>query len=379
MPVWQRLLAVAKKEFLELRRNKLLLMILILGPLAIYLLNAYGVPVDINNLSLGILDEDNSVLSRDLADNLGNSRILKITQRPRNQEQLIRALNLSELRAGAVIPDDFSAKLLKGSPVTVQALVDGAYPNFALISAGYIEGAVYDFNFDLLENYAKRTGSQYLINSPIDIKTAVWYNPTFNGDYFNLPGLFGLALVFFPAVMAALSITKEKETHSILNFYCSSVTKTEYLLGKMLPYIIITYCQCWVCLAHAVLIARIPMRGSLSAWATAALFFSAASVGLGLFIGVLAQRQSASILITTIVTLTLTFSYSGVLIPVMCLSEDSRVIAYLLPATHFIDLSRKILIQGAGWLTQLPNIAFLFGACLAVYGGSILIFKKRLG
>ncbi|MCX5751981.1 MAG: ABC transporter permease [Candidatus Saganbacteria bacterium] len=376
----RRLLAVAKKEFLEIKRNLLLFLVLTLGPVMLYLLNAYGLPIDIKNIPLGILDMDKSALSRSLEDTFENSKIFTIKQNVRDINTLKKKLSLSELRAGIIIPTNFGAELARNSPVTIQALVDGSYPNHALISAGYIEAAVGFFNFDLLDRYFHRFwGTSANIPIPIDIKSSVWYNPTFNSNYFMLPGLFGLTLVFFPAVMAALSLTKEKETRSILNFYCSNVTKAEYLIGKMLPYVIITFIQCLICFSHAVFLMDVPMRGSLLAFIIASFLFSAVSVGIGLLIAVFIHTQAAAILITTIITLTLTFTYSGIITPVICLSEENRVISNLLPITHFIDVTRKVMIRGASFGQVENSIMILAVSCIVFYGSAILFFKKRLG
>ncbi|OGC08359.1 hypothetical protein A2526_06130 [candidate division WOR-1 bacterium RIFOXYD2_FULL_36_8] len=375
---WIRLIAVAKKEYLELKRNLLLFLVLVFGPILLYLLHAYGLPVDVKNLTLGILDMDKSALSRSLQDTFQNSGIFKIERTFKDKNELKKGLDLAELRAGVIIPHDFAAKLERNSSVIVQALIDGSYPNYALISEGYIQAVVSSFNLNILDQYFVRyLGSS--ANIPIDISATVWYNPTFNGNYFMLPGLFALTIIFFPAIMATLSLTKEKETRSILNFYCSSVTKTEYLIGKMLPYVIIAFLQSLLCFVHAVLISGVPMRGSILAFLIASLLFSAASVGIGLFIAVFITSQATAILLTTILTLTFTFTYSGILTPVICLSEDNRVISYLLPITHYIDVARKVMIRGADFYDVQNSLIMLLLSCIVFYGASILIFKKRIG
>jgi len=368
---WTRLIAVATKEFLELKRNLLFFVVLVFGPVMFYLLHAYGLPVDVKNLNLGVFDRDKSALSRSLQDTFQNSGIFEIKKIANDEKELITGLALADLRVGLIIPPGFAAELARNSPVIVQALIDGSYPNYALISEGYVAAAVNDFNFNILE----QSGNAPL---PIDINATVWYNSTFNGNYFMLPGLFGLTLVFFPAIMAALSLTKEKETRSILNFYCCSVTRFEYLIGKMAPYVVIAYLQCLVCFAYAVLVMAVPMRGSLLAFLIASFLFSAVSVGIGLFIAVFITSQAAAILLTTIITLTFTFTYSGILTPVICLSEDNRAIAYLLPVTHYIDIARKVMIKGSSFSDVQGSLLVLLVACLFFYGGSILIFRKRL-
>ena len=375
---WVRLIAVAKKEFLGLKRNLLFFVVLVFGPIMFYLLHAYGLPVDVKSLNLGVFDMDKSALSRSLQDTFQNNGVFVIKQTAKSEEELFRSLALAELRAGVIIPPDFSRKLERNSAVAVQALVDGSYPNNALISEGYIAAAINSFNLVILEEYFNRLGHRASIPMPIDINATVWYNSTFNGNYFMLPGLFGLTLVFFPAIMAALSLTKEKETRSILNFYCSSVTKFEYLAGKMLPYVMIAFMQCLVCFLHAVFIMGVPMRGSLTAFLLASFLFAAVSVGIGLFIAVFVASQAAAILLTTIITLTFTFTYSGVITPVICLSEDNRIIAYLLPVTHYIDIARKVMIKGASFMDVQDSLLMLLVSCLVFYGGALLIFKKRI-
>jgi len=377
---WRRFLAVAKKEFLEIKRNLLLFMVLLMGPIMLFLLHAYGLTLDVKNLNMGVLDLDKSALSRNLQDTFQNSKMFQIKKNARDITDLETGLRLAELRAGVVIPENFSEELKRNSQVAIQAILDGSYTNNALVSLGYIDAAVSYFNLNLLENYFKRyNGTTSAVPLPIDVNATVWYNPTFKSDYFMIPGLLGLTILFFPAVMAALSLTKEKETRSILNFYCSSVTKSEYLLGKMFPYVIIAFLQCLFCSAYAFLLMEVPMRGSLLAFLAASFLFSAVAVGIGLCIGLFVTSQAAAILITTISTMTFTFTYSGIITPVMCLSEDNRVISNLLPVTHFIDITRNIMIKGSGFLQVQNGLMALLVSCFVLYGAAILIFRKRLG
>ncbi|MBI4352964.1 MAG: ABC transporter permease [Candidatus Omnitrophica bacterium] len=376
----RRFKAVAQKEFLELRRNPLFFLMTVLAPLILFFLFAYGFPLDAKNIPMGVLDLDKSALSRTLLDKFEAGKAFRIKQTAGDYASLEKELSLGRIRAILAIPADFSRNLKRGLPVTLQILVDGSYPNRANLVSGYAEATIFSFRTEILRDFfIKAFGSAGAADLPIDLSVSVWYNPSFRSEDFIIPGIIAIIMMFFPPLVSAISLAKEKETGSILNMYCSSVTKTEYLLGKMTPYVLISYVNFLIFLLCALFIFEVPLRGDLPALLIVSAFYTATAVAMGLSIAVCVNTQIAAILITAMVTLTPSFLYSGFMVPVSSIGEEGRLLAYGLPATHYIDVARKIMVKGVGFAEVKLSVLALVGFCVGLYAISIAWFKKRLG
>ncbi|MDP8261766.1 MAG: ABC transporter permease [Candidatus Ancaeobacter aquaticus] len=377
----RRFNAVAKKEFLEIKRNKLFFVLTVLAPIILYFLFAYGFPLSSKHIPTGVVDLDKSAKSRMLIDtfscatDLFNIKMVGSTYAP-----LEREMDLGNLRQIIVVPSGFSKDILRSKPVTVQVLIDGTYPNMANINSAYVEAIITAFRMQVLQEYfLKKLGSQGAVYMPIDVMVSGWYNPSFRSEDFILPGIIAMVLMFFPPMVGAVSLAKEKETGSILNMYCSRITKTEYLLGKMFPYVVISYINFALFFVLSIFLFNVPMRGSIVLVLIVSFFFVATAIAVGLLVAVLVSTQVAAILITTVVTLTPSFLYSGFMVPVQSISQNSRWMCYSLPATYYIDFMRKIMVKGATFAyVRLDTIAIII-FCIGIYVLCIKLFKKRVG
>ena len=377
----RRFKAIAGKEFLELKRNKVFFMMTMLAPVVLFFLFAYGFPLDAKNITLGVVDFDDSALSRKLIDSFeGATRLFHIKKIANNYPPIIRELDMGNIRAALIIPSDFSKKLKRSGPANVQAIVDGTYPNNANLIGGYMEAIVASFQDEILTKFLlKRYGSSAKADAPIDLTVSAWYNSSFRSEDFIIPGIVAIVMMFFPPLVSAISLSKEKETGSILNMYCSSMTKTEYLLGKMLPYMIISYINFLVFLGLSIFLFKVPMRGSFSVLLFFSAFYIASVIAIGLLVAVLVNTQVAAILITSIGTLTPAFLYSGFMVPISNLGKNAKAMAYIMPCTYYIDLIRKIMIKGAKFIYLKGDMLAIVLFAVGLYLVAINLFKKRVG
>ncbi len=376
----RRYIAVAKKEYLELKRNRLFFLMTILSPIVLYFLFAFAFSLDARNIPIGFTDRDKSALSRQLIDKFATAtKLFQVKEVSGNYAELIRGMDLNRLRAVIVIPNDFSQKVKKGMPTTLQVMIDGVNPSYSNVVSSYISGVLTAFQSEVLFDYFSKNGYVNISYVPIDLTVSTWYNSAFRSEDFIIPGVVAIIIMFFPPIVASVSLAKEKETGSILNMYCSCVTKTEYLLGKMTPYIIISYINCLLFILFTVFIFDVPMRGSPFYLAFASLFYVASSIAIGLLVAILVGTQVAAIIITSILTLTPSFMYSGFLVPVSSLGPNARLYTNSSPATYYIDLIRKIMVKGATFVNLRSDIGILILFSIVLYGICISLFKKRLG
>jgi len=372
--------AVAEKEFLELRRNQLFFCMTILASVILYFLFVYGYPLDPKHIPIAVVDMDKSVLSRSLIDDFANtSEIFRVEKVAGNYKEVMNGFNLGNIRMILVIPENFSRDLKKSRPVNLQLFIDATTTNSASLINNYASSIIGSFRAELLSDYFIKNGLGPKAADAVDLKVSGWYNSSFRSEDFLLPGIIAIVMMFFPPLVAAISLAKEKETGSILNMYCSSVTRAEYLFGKMLPYVVISFLICLLCVALAVKLSAVPMRGSLILLITSSFLFVSACIALGLLIAVLVNTQIAAILITSMATLTPTFLYSGFVVPVSNIGEGSQFMSYLIPATFYIDLARKVMVKGVGFHRVHGDFLALIAFCAGLYFLSVKLFKKRLG
>lgn len=377
----RRIIAVVRKESQELMRNAMSLILSIVAPVILFFLFSFGMSMDVKNIPMAILDEDRSPESRRLIDAFASAKIFDIQQMLTRYEDIDTVIRKGDIRLCVVIPYKFGERIQEGLPVSLQAIVDATYTNRAEMSAGYLEGTIADFSGVKLQNaFLRYFGPSYGSGTgmPVSVYTAPWFNSTFRGEDFAVPGVIAIILIFLPPTIVSISLSKEKETGSILNMFCSPITKTEYIIGKAIPYIVITYFNFILFLLFTVFIFRVPMRGSLLLLLGVSLIYVITVIGLGIFVAVLVRTQIAAILITSVVNLIPSFMYSGFMMPVVCMDPSAKETAYSIAPTYYISFIRKLMLKGVGMDYLYRDVTAIALMAFGYLFLSIVLFKKRL-
>lgn len=369
------------KEFLQLKRNLIFFLMTVMGPLIFFFLFAYGMPLDAKNNSIAVVDLDKTAESRSLVDQFENATdLFEVKLVADDYHEAMRLMKLGKAGMILVIPTYFEQKLTKGVPIDVQVLVDGAYPNTASLVGAYVDAILGAYNAQVLARYgATRPGYEAVDAVPIELKSSGWYNSAFLSNDFMIPAIIALVMIFFPPIVATISLAREKETGSILNMYCSSLSKAEYLLGKMTPYVIIAYINFIVFLTLAVFLFDVPIRGSLGIICFGSFFYIASVVAIGLLIAVLLKSQVAAILITFVGTVMPSFLFSGFMVPISSMQKNAQIMSWFIPTTYEIDMLRQVMVKGASISYLKIDIVMIFVFLIVLYGVSIKLFKKRIG
>ncbi len=371
-------IAVAKKELLELRRNRLFFSMTVIAPLIFYLLFAYGFTLDVKNVPMAVVDFDKSVRSRQLIDNFEHATdLFEVKLVADNYGPAQKRMDQGEFRLILTIPEDFNRNMLAGRNTELQVVIDGAYPNMASIIGDYVDAISSNYSMNEVGLYLTRK-TQSINFLPINLKASGWYNSAFKSQDFLVPAILALVLMFYPPIIGAISLSREKETGSILNMYCSSLGKTEYLFGKMTPYIIISYFNFILFLVLTVFMFDVPMRGSIALMLFTGIFYVATAVGIGLLVAVFVNSQIAAILITFVATVLPSFLYTGFFVPISNMPQGMQDTALILPPTYLIDLARKVMVKGTGMFIVKTDVIMTIVFCLVIYGLAVKFFKKRI-
>ena len=370
----QRLLAYTYRETLELLRDPVRLTFALLGSVLLMLILAYGITMDVQDLRFAVLDEDGSPESRDYTQNVAGSRYFLEAPPLRDQEDLERRMRSGKISLAIGIPPNFGRDLRRGRPVEVGVWIDGAMPFRGETIRGYVRGLHMQY---LRELTRRTTGSAP--TGLADIEVRYRYNPDVASLPAMVPGVIPILLVFVPAILGALAVVREKELGSITNLYVTPVTRTEFMLGKQLPYMALGLLSYFDLVVLAVVVLGVPVKGSFAALTLGALLFVAATTALGLLVSSFTRSQAAAIAGTAIATLVPTVQFSGLTDPVSSLTGAGALIGRVFPATYFITLSRGAFSKALGFRELQPELVALalFGPALVALSVALLGKQSR--
>lgn len=367
-----RALSYSQRESLELRRDPVRATLALLGTVILMFIIGYGINLDVENLSYAVLDRDQTGLSQNYALNLSGSRYF-IEQPPISDYQdLDRRMRSGEISLAIEIPPGFARDIARGKPVEVGAWVDGAMPTRAETVRGYVQGM---HQLWLADMATHRLGQR--VGQAATIETRYRYNPDVKSLPAMVPAIIPLLLMMIPAMLTALSVVREKELGSILNLYVTPVTRTEFLLGKQLPYLLLGMLNFAMLTVLAVTVFGVPVKGSLFTLTLAALVFVICSTGFGLLASTFTRSQIAALFVTMIGTIIPCVQFAGLLNPVSSLEGMGALIGQVYPATHFLTISRGVFSKALAVGDLGASFWPLVVAAPVILGLSVLLLKKQ--
>jgi len=374
-----RTMGVMRKEFREMVRDWMFVRLALVAPTVVYLLFAYGLVVDVENLPVGILDMDATPASRQLCGELFSTRYFRRRLLASSEQEIIEGIQSGELRLGVIIPPGFQRKLEQGQFSPIQVWIDGMLPSRAQVTRSYISGVLTNYNTRVIARYMERSGVGGMeALGGINAKIRYWYNPALRGSNYLAPGLFMIVMILFPALLASLSVVREKELGSILAVYSSPLTKFEYIIGKTLPHALSSLLNFQFLFLCARILFDVPFRGNLLVLEGVTFIFILYAMSIGFFVSVLVRTQVAAMLTTTVATLLPGFLYSGLIVPLSSMGPEAEAISTLFGATYYVSLCRIIFLRGGNAQIILHNVIPIVGFTVALYALTFMRFKKRV-
>jgi ribosome-dependent ATPase len=370
-PGLTRLFAVARREMLELMRDRVRMAFALLGSMVLMLLFAFGISTDTSNLRFAALDQDQSPQSRAyLAEFEGSSYFTRQADLT-SEADLQRRMVTGETSLGLEIPAGFGRALTSGQKTSVAAWVDGANPQRAAVIEGYVQGVHAGF----LTARARAAGLR--ATALVTIAPRYRYNPSFASLPSIAPAVPAILLMLFPAILMAVSVARESEVGTITNFYVTPTTRLEFLLGKQLPYIAVGFANWVILTAMTVLVFGVPLKGSGLALGLGALAYVFASTGFGLIIAVFVRSQVAAVFATMVLAMLPTVQFSGLTQPVNTLEGAAWVMGQLWPATYFMQISLGAFAKGLGFAALAGNILVIAAFGPVFLGLASLLLAKQ--
>ena len=367
-----RLLAMARKEVLQLRRDPRSLALAFALPVLLLVLFGYAISWDVRNIRTAVLDEDRSAASRELVDAFRASGYFAVV------EFLARSGDVEPLmeRGGAqlvlVIPPGFARDLGADRTASLQAIVDGSDANTATIALGYSEAVVRTWS-------ARVALRGRTLTPPVSAESRVWFNEELASRNMIVPGLVAVIMMIIASMLTSLTIAREWERGTMEQLAATPVSRLEVVLGKLLPYLGIGLIDVVATCLLGIVLFGVPFRGSIVLLMVLSFFFLTGALGLGMFISAVAKSQVLATQLAMLATYLPTLLLSGFMFSIDTMPSVLRAVSYLIPARYFLVVTRGIFLKGIGlevlWTQGLLMLAF----AVAGLGLAVVKFRKELG
>ncbi|MCC6419336.1 MAG: ABC transporter permease [Gemmataceae bacterium] len=369
---WQRLFSVARKESLHIRRDAGTLFFALFIPVLELFMLGYAIDTNIRDLSTVVLDQANTVESRRLIQSFCNTKSFRIVDYPvRTSTDLYDAIVAGKARVGIQIPEDFSRRTERpgGRPAEILILIDGSESNIA--------GTALNVSNALALRDSLQQALQGATTLPVEARPQILFNPDTRSPNFFIPGLIVVMCQMMAIMLSANAIVREKENGTLEQLFMTPVQAPELILGKLLPYLVLTFIEFCAILGIMRVVFQVPIRGQVLTLLALTLPFVFTFLGLGLLISTRVNTREAAGQ-AAMGTMMPSIFLSGYVFPLDSMPWVFYYIAQIFPTTWLIDAARGVILRGAGWRELWIHAVVLWSMGATVFGLSMLKFHKRL-
>lgn len=372
-----RLVALIRKEFIQIRRDPRTLILIIVIPIMQLFLLGYAATNDVRNVPLAVLDRDRSSAARRLLDAYRAADYFHITHAVGSERELRDLIDHGVVRAGLIIPPDYGKKLHSGEQASVAFILDGTDPTVAstALSAAQLIGQAHATT--ILTERTQRQGLGIHLQSPLEVRTQVWYNPDLVSAYFMIPGVIGMILYALTSILTATAIVRERERGTIEQLIVTPIRPLELVIGKLFPYVVLAIINAIEVLVLGAWWFDVPVRGDLGLILALSGLFLLSSLGIGLFGSTIANTQQEAML-TVWMTLLPSIFLSGFFFPLEAMPKVLQWISYLFPLRYYLVIIRTLLLKGGGVDALWEQVLALTLFGVVIMGAAARRFRKRL-
>ena len=350
----------AVREGKELLRDKIRLFFALLGPVVLMLMAAWSVSFDVEHVKFAVLDRDQTVESRALVEYFRGSRYFTFTENLHTADEIDETLKVSKARLVIDIPPHFGRDLLRGNKPEVGFYVDGTMP--------FMTENIKSFILLILTNYGsdqwRASGLPVSLQSSVSVAPRYTYNQDFKSIYAITPGMIMMAMMLIPVMMTALGVVREREIGSITNLYTSPASVRQFLVGKQIPYVVVSFLSYLILVWLAVVLLGVPVQGSFVAMSIGALALICAATAFGLLISSFVKSQVAAIFGSAILSLIPALNFSGLLYPLSTLTGINYWIGWGFPTAWYQLISLGGFTKGLGFVDFINYYLVLLAFCL---------------
>ena len=373
----KRIYQIIKKEFIQIRRDKGLMRMVVLAPLIQLLIYGYVVATDIRALPVVVLDQSESEESRRMVDRFIASGYFTLEDHVASLAGVTEHLNSGRSIMAIVIPVDYAKNIRRGARAKIQLLVDGTNSNVATIALGYANGIAAVENDERMQQNFKQKGLR-IVQAGIREETRVWFNPSLRTINYMVPGIICVLLMELMMPLTAFSLVRERERGTIEQLMVTPIRATEMLVGKTIPYVLIGLADSGLILAAGTFWFKVPIAGSLLALFAFTCLFIMVILGMGILIATLVGTQQQAALSAQF-ALVPNMLLSGFMFPIESMPKAMQYFTAILPMRYFLVIVRGIVMKGLGFADLWDQALALGILCAIIFSISWLRFRKVFG
>lgn len=373
----QRLLSIVKKEIIQIRRDPPSLAMAFVVPIMMLLIFGYAVTTDVEHIKTAVLDQSNSPESRKLVEVFHNTGYFDTETYVDNFKEMTGLIDSGKARVGIIIPPDYTRKLHRNEQAQLQLIVDGSDPLVARTALSTAQVVAQNEAFALKVKSLQQSGIPVNLQPAIDLRFRIWYNPNMESMKFNIPGLIGLIMQNITMMLTAFSMVRERERGTLEQLIITPVKPSELILGKLIPYIVISFIDILIVLGFGIFWFKVPVNGSVLLLLGLSFIFLMGALGLGMFVSTVAKTQLQAMQVSFMIILP-SVLLSGFMFPRESMPIIIQIIGYVIPLTYFLEILRGIVLKGVGFAYLWQDVLLLTIFGTAILTLSIVRMKKRL-
>ncbi|MDD2689370.1 MAG: ABC transporter permease [Candidatus Omnitrophica bacterium] len=373
----KRVSTVARKEFIQIKRDPRSLALALAIPIFMLLIFGYGLSLDIDHVRTVVWNQDaSSKITRDFLLNFKNSKYFEIIKYTDNYRDIEHMINSGSVMMALIIAKDFSHYIESGKKAPLQLIVDGSDANTATIAMNYVQAVVSKYNVDLLTSTFARSG----INPPpnVDSRTRIWFNMGLKSTWFIIPGVISMIIMIIAALLSSLCIAREWERGTMEQLISTPVKAPELIIGKFIPYFTIAFFDLTIGVLMARFLFDVPFRGNYLLLIILSSFFLTGALSLGIYISVVARTQLMASQLASLTTLIPGILLSGFIYPIFNMPKALQVVTFFVPARYYIVILRDLFLKGSGIDTMWDEALFMVLFAFIMLNFAVRRFKKKV-
>ena len=371
--------AIAKKEFIQIKRDRTTILMVFVFPLMMLVLYGFGIRYDVKSVPVTILDRDGTQKARQYIERFEHSPYFSVKHHVTSYQNLQQDIDRGITRIGIVLPPDFSERLSSNRQGVVQVIVDGTDSNTATIAMSYVNAITQQYSTSIvaqsMDSLLRRT--QVPVQA-IEAESRIWFNPNLESVQFIVPGIIAIIMMMVGTVLTAITIVREKEQGTIEQIVSSPIGRYELMIGKVIPYALLSYMDFLLIVFASYLLFHVEIKGSLALLLATAFFYLIGVLGIGILISAVTETQISAMLTAISASLLPSVLLSGFIFPIQQMPRVLQALTIIVPARYFIEILRDIYLKGLGLETFWKETLYIMLFGFVTISLAARVFHKKL-
>lgn len=381
------LLQVVLKEFFQLRQDKKMIPVMIVGPLVQLIALGFAANQDVYDIPMVLVDQDRTAASRDLVDRFTRSGYFELAGTEDTAARVEPWLVEGRAQIALVIGRGYGADTAAGRSASVQVIADGTDSNSAVVGLGYASRIVSGAGAEVVRVQIDRESRRLLASSPglaaaapgqIELVPRIWYNPDLKSRWFFVPAVLAMVLMLVTMMLPSMAVVREREIGTLEQISVTPLRSWQLILGKLVPYVVVGLLDMLLIVVLARWIFGVPLRGSLLLLTFLTLLFLLNTLGLGLLVSTLVNTQQQAMMFAAFVLMVPMVYLSGLVFPIDNMPRLFQLVSLFIPVRYYGTILRGVFLKGSGIGVLWPEALALLGLGTAVLTLASLRFRKSL-